>query len=205
MLQLTCFLFFFMKTIWAASWENRLFAYAKTKTQISFAVTAKLISAFVFATQIVQSLHFLNTKFQASSSLLWLYNPVCVWPGRKPQRPVFSQQGSYLHLNWTASVPASFASGYAYMYLHCFFFLNEPHHEKNGFMHMQKNKRSKSAAQMSRMNCAFVFFTAFSIFTNFMSAVFSQIIDIVITISGTKQVCGMPRCHQEVTWSTDGT
>ena len=29
------------------------FAYAKTKTQISFAVTAKLISVFVFATQIV--------------------------------------------------------------------------------------------------------------------------------------------------------
>ena len=27
-----------------------VFAYAKTKTQISFAVTAKLISAFVFAT-----------------------------------------------------------------------------------------------------------------------------------------------------------
>ena len=46
------------------------FAYAKTKTQISFAVTAKLISAFVFATQIVQSLYFLNTKFHASSHLL---------------------------------------------------------------------------------------------------------------------------------------
>ena len=30
--------------------KNRLFAYAKTKTQISFAITAKLISAFVFAT-----------------------------------------------------------------------------------------------------------------------------------------------------------
>ena len=29
-------------------------AYAKTKAQISFAVTAKLISAFVFATRIVQ-------------------------------------------------------------------------------------------------------------------------------------------------------
>ena len=41
------------------------FAYAKTKTQISFAVTAKLISAFVFATRIVQSLYFLNPKFQA--------------------------------------------------------------------------------------------------------------------------------------------
>ena len=41
--------------IWAATWENRIFAYAKTKTQISFAVTAKLISVFVFATRIIQS------------------------------------------------------------------------------------------------------------------------------------------------------
>ena len=51
-------------------------AYAKTRTQISFAVTAKLISAFVFATRIVQSLYFLNSKFQASSHLLWLYSLV---------------------------------------------------------------------------------------------------------------------------------
>ena len=71
------------------------FAYAKTKTQISFAVTAKLISAFVFATWLVQFLYFLNTKIQASSHLLWLYSPVCVRPGRKPRRPVFSQRGSY--------------------------------------------------------------------------------------------------------------
>ena len=42
--------------------------YARTKTQISFAVTAKLISAFVFATRIVQFLFYLNQKFQASSS-----------------------------------------------------------------------------------------------------------------------------------------
>ena len=35
----------------------------------SFAVTAKLISAFVFATWIVQSLYFLNTKFRASNLL----------------------------------------------------------------------------------------------------------------------------------------
>ena len=67
----------------------------KTKTQISFAVTAKLISAFVFATWIVQSLYFLNQKFKAYSHLLWLYSPVCVRPGRKPRRPVFSQRGSY--------------------------------------------------------------------------------------------------------------
>ena len=68
--------------IWASSWENRLFAYAKTKTQISVAVTAKLISAFVFAIRIVQTLYYLNSKFQASSHLLWLYSPVCVGPGR---------------------------------------------------------------------------------------------------------------------------
>ena len=69
-------------------------AYAKTKTQISFTVTAKLISAFVFTTRIVQSLFYLNLKFQVSSHLLWLYSPVCVGPGWKPRRPVFSQRGS---------------------------------------------------------------------------------------------------------------
>ena len=46
--------------------------------------TAKLISAFVFATRIVQSLFFLNPKFQISSHLLWLCSSVCVGPGRKP-------------------------------------------------------------------------------------------------------------------------
>ena len=67
----------------------------KTKTQISFAVTSKLISAFVFASRIVQSLYFLNPKFQASSHLLWLYSLVCVGPGPKPRKTVFSQRGSY--------------------------------------------------------------------------------------------------------------
>ena len=69
---------------WAAPWENQQSAKAKTKAQISFAVTAKLISAFVFATQIVQFLFYLNPKFQASSSFLCLYRPVCVRPVRKP-------------------------------------------------------------------------------------------------------------------------
>ena len=71
--------------------------------QISFMVTAKLISAFVFATRIVQSLFFLNPKFQASSHPLWLYSPVCVGPGRKPRRPVFSQRGSYYLLSHLTS------------------------------------------------------------------------------------------------------
>ena len=50
--------------------ENQQSAYEKTKAQISFAVTAKLISAFVFATRIVQLLFFLNLKFLVSSHLL---------------------------------------------------------------------------------------------------------------------------------------
>ena len=56
--------------------------------------TAQLIRAFVFATQIVQFLFFLNPKFQASSLFLKLYRPVCVGPGQKPQRPFFSRRGS---------------------------------------------------------------------------------------------------------------
>ena len=42
----------------------------KTKMQSNCAVTAKVISAFVFATRIVQSFFFLNPKFQASSLLM---------------------------------------------------------------------------------------------------------------------------------------
>ena len=45
----------------------------ENKDTDSFAVTAKLISAFVFATRIVQFLFYLNPKFQASSSFLCLY------------------------------------------------------------------------------------------------------------------------------------
>ena len=69
---------------WAASWKNRIFAYAKNKgtDQLHSNCTVKLISAFVFTTQIVQFLFFLNPKFQASSLLLRLYKPVCVRPGR---------------------------------------------------------------------------------------------------------------------------
>ena len=40
--------------------------------------------AFVFATPIVQFLFYLNPKFQASSSFLCLYRPVCVGLVRKP-------------------------------------------------------------------------------------------------------------------------
>ena len=48
-----------------------------------------------FATWIERSRFCLNPKFQTSSHLLRLYSPVCVGPGLEPQRPVFSQRGSY--------------------------------------------------------------------------------------------------------------
>ena len=46
--------------------KTRFLAHAKTKAQISCAVNAQLISAFVFAIQMVQSLFFPNPKFQVS-------------------------------------------------------------------------------------------------------------------------------------------
>ena len=52
----------------------------------------QLISAFVFATQIVQSHFFLNPKFQESSHLLRLYSLVYV----EPLSSVLSRRGSYI-------------------------------------------------------------------------------------------------------------
>ena len=36
-----------------------------------------------------------KSEISSSSHLLWLYSPVCVGPGRKPGRPVFSERGSF--------------------------------------------------------------------------------------------------------------
>ena len=80
------------------------FAYAKTKTQISCAVTAQLISAFVFATRIVQTLYCIDTKFQASSHILWLYSSVCVGPGRNPEDR-FPHKEAHLSLSVTWEKP----------------------------------------------------------------------------------------------------
>ena len=54
-----------------------------------------MISAFVFATGIVQSLFLFKPKFQVSSHILWLHSPVCVRPGQNPHSLVFSRRGSY--------------------------------------------------------------------------------------------------------------
>ena len=66
-----------------------VFAYAKTMVQISCAVTVLLLSIFVFSTLSLQSVYFLNLKFQASSHLLWLYHLVCVGPGQKTPKTGF--------------------------------------------------------------------------------------------------------------------
>ena len=87
--KMTCAMIYISLFNMSRIMRKRDFCLAKTKAQISFAVTAKLISAFVIATRIVQFLFYLNPKFQASSSFLSLYRPVCVGPGRKPRRPVF--------------------------------------------------------------------------------------------------------------------
>ena len=70
------------------------FCICENKVADQCAVIVHLISAFAFAIRIVQSLYYLNPKFQTSSHLLWLYSLVCVGLGRKPRRPIFSQRGS---------------------------------------------------------------------------------------------------------------
>ena len=57
--------------------------------------TAKLISAFVFATRIVQFLYFLNPKFPVFNHLLYLYSPLCLRPVQKPHC-WFSQEAAQI-------------------------------------------------------------------------------------------------------------
>ena len=72
--------------------------------------TAKLISAFIFNTRIVQSIYFLNPKFHGSSHLLWLYSPVCVGQVKNPENR-FSHNEAHLMSSWylmyLISTPAS--------------------------------------------------------------------------------------------------
>ena len=66
----------------------------KQNAQISFAVTAKLISAFVFSTLIVQFLYFQSPKFQSSNhaSVTVQYGLCQTWS--EPKLWVFTSTGS---------------------------------------------------------------------------------------------------------------
>ena len=90
--------------------KTGLFAYVKTKTQISLAVTAKLISVFVFATRILQSLYFLNTKFQASRHLLWLYSLVYVDLVGNPEDQFSHNEAQIRKKGWEALIMSTLKS-----------------------------------------------------------------------------------------------
>ena len=62
--------------------------------------TAKLISAFVFATRLVQFLFYVYPKFQASSTFLCLCSSVCVGPVQKPHC-WFSHEAAHFNFFFT--------------------------------------------------------------------------------------------------------
>ena len=78
------------------------FCICENKALNSCAVTAQLISAFVFAIQIVQSLYYLNPKFQASSHA----SSVAVQPGfcqtwSETPKTGFSHNEAHISEPWT--------------------------------------------------------------------------------------------------------
>ena len=80
--------------------EKQLFARAKNAhTQISFTVTAKLISTFVVATKIGNPSSSSIRNNQTTSHLVCLPCPSCVPPGLKPLRLFFSQGDSFISLD----------------------------------------------------------------------------------------------------------
>ena len=70
--------------------EKTYFLHTRNKGQIS----AFVFTTYVFTTKIEKSLYFCNPKFQTSTHLLRLYSPICIIPGWKAQRQVFSRCGT---------------------------------------------------------------------------------------------------------------
>ena len=88
------------RCLWSACNVKRSLAWKHKKTDFCICEnkSADPLRSNNAADQRLFSLYFLNMKFQASSHLLWLYSPVSVGPGWKPQRQVFMTQ-----LIWEAS------------------------------------------------------------------------------------------------------
>ena len=87
---------------------------------------------------IAQSLFFLNPKFEPSSHLLWLHSPVCVEPGRKLWRQVFSCHSS------------NYPSYTLYHQTHCLWDLIDKTHKsrvmrKTNNLHMRKQRRRSAS------------------------------------------------------------
>ena len=119
--------------------------------------SAVQISAFVFATLIVQFLFYLYPKFQASTFILWLFSLVCGGPGLKTKLYVFSCTGSNIFAprTLTLSTPGPSCSKLTtslvnislkfqtlILQVHCYFLLKKcenPLHCK-GFSHFFNKK-----------------------------------------------------------------
>ena len=69
---------------WSHIMRKPTFYICENKGADQLRSTAKLISAFVFATWILQFFYFLNPNFPASSHCLSLYSSVFVGPVQKP-------------------------------------------------------------------------------------------------------------------------
>ena len=93
------------------------FAYAKTKAQISFSVTAQLISVFAFATRIVYFLFYLYPKFQGSSLLLWLYTDLFGNPEDRFSRVAAQMYSPGVDINSMTCSEASISRRYSEMIL----------------------------------------------------------------------------------------
>ena len=60
--------------------ENQQYDYAKLKAQISYEVTAQLISTVVFVTRILQFLSYLNPKFIDNPAYVAVQSGLCqIW------------------------------------------------------------------------------------------------------------------------------
>ena len=91
-------------TIRAATWENQQSAYAKTKTQSSFAVTSNLISAFVFATRIVPFFFYLLLYIQYFKRLACSCDCTCWFISDLVGNPNFGFSHATAHIKWGVRV-----------------------------------------------------------------------------------------------------
>ena len=68
---------------------------------------------------------------------MWLYSLVCVGPGQKPRRPVFSQRGSYGMVFLQFCGDSKLHSLLVSIFMRCAKSV-EPHHDKTCYLEMRK-------------------------------------------------------------------
>ena len=104
----------------------------------------KLSACFARVRTIHHEVRYLNLKFQASSSFLCLYRPVCVGPVRKPHC-WFSHEAAHMYKLYQICIASAL--------------INEPRLDKNGINAYAKTKPQISFAVTVKLISAFVFAT----------------------------------------------